>query len=59
VLEDRLTALKSYCFPDQSISDTFIIHSSTYSPSINGYDSFAIICEIEKLEGNAATLDLV
>jgi len=42
-------SLKSYCFPHQSTSNTFIIHSFTNSPSINGCDSLPVICEIGNL----------
>jgi hypothetical protein len=52
-------SLKSYCFPHQITSNTFIIHSFIHSPFINGCDSLAMICEIGKLAGTAATFDLV
>jgi hypothetical protein len=49
VFAERLIVLKRCCFSGQSISAAFIIHFFTYSPSVNGFDFFAIICEIAKL----------
>jgi len=45
----KTDSLKSYCFPHQSTSNTFIKHFFTHSPSINGSDSLPIICEIGKV----------
>jgi hypothetical protein len=49
ILRLKTDSLKSYCFPHQNTSNTFIIHSFTHSPSINCYDSLEMICEIGKL----------
>jgi hypothetical protein len=49
VIAERLIVLKSCYFFGQSISAAFIIHSFTYSPSVNGFDFFTVICEIAKL----------
>jgi hypothetical protein len=49
VFAERLMVLKSCYFSGQSISAAFIICSFTYSPSVNGFDFFAIICEVAKL----------
>lgn len=55
----KTDSLKSYCFPHQSTSNTFIKHSFTHSLSINDSGSLPVICEIGKLAWNAATFDLV
>jgi hypothetical protein len=49
VFAERLIVLKRCYFSGQSIPDAFITHSFTYSPFVNGFDFFAIICETEKL----------
>jgi hypothetical protein len=49
VFAERLIVLKSCYFLGQSIPVSFIIHSFSYSPSVNGFDFYAIICEIGKL----------